>query len=56
MNNTVMDKNTLMKKADEIKEILGADGLLDALLKAMDSDELKADLSYIDRMHDTNVF
>ncbi len=56
MNNTVMDKNTLMEKADEIKEVLGADGLLEALLKAMDSDDLRDNLEYIDRMHDTNVF
>ncbi|WP_289760601.1 hypothetical protein [Lactobacillus taiwanensis] len=56
MNNNVMDKNTLMEKSDELKELLGADGLLEALLKAMDSYDLRENLEYIDRMHDTNVF
>lgn len=56
MNNNVMTRNDLMEKADEIKEVLGADELLEALLKAMSSAELKDNLEYIDRMHDTNVF
>ena len=56
MNNTVITRNELMEKADEIKDLLGADGLLEALLKAMDSDDLRENLEYIDRMNDTNVF
>jgi len=56
MNNNVMTKNDLMEKADEIKDLLGADGLLEALLKAMDSDDLRENLGYIDRMNDTGLF
>lgn len=56
MNNTVITRNELMEKADEIKDLLGADGLLEALLKAMDSDDLRENLEYIDRMNDTGLF
>lgn len=56
MNNTVMDKNTLMDKMDELKELMGADTLLEELARALSVDDLRDNLEYIDRMHDTNVF
>ena len=56
MNNTVMDKNTLMDKMDELKELMGADTLLEELARALSVDDLRDNLEYIDRMHDMNVF
>lgn len=51
-----MDKNKLMEIMDEMKEIMGADELLESLALALSSDELQDNLEYIDRMHDLNVF
>lgn len=53
---STMDKNKLMDNVDKMKDIIGADELLDALCRAMSSDELEDNLRYIDRMHETNVF
>lgn len=46
-----MTKEELYNKADELKEIMGAEELLDNLMKAMDSHELEEDLNYVARMN-----
>lgn len=56
MRTNEMDKNKLMEIMDEMKEIMGADELLESLALALSSDELQDNLEYIDRMHDLNVF
>ena len=51
-----MDKAKLYKIVETMTEQLGADVLLENLAMAMNYDELKANLSYIDRMHDLENF
>ena len=51
-----MTKERLYLVAERISEKIGADTLLNELLGAMDYDELKANLEFIDRMHDTDEF
>ena len=51
-----MNKETLYEIADNMADQIGAQALLDELLLAMDYDELKDNLEYIDRMHDLNNF
>jgi len=51
-----MDKNELMEKMDELKDLMGAEELLNNLALAMSTDDLRENLEYIDRMFDTNVF
>ena len=52
----MMDKNELMEKMDEMVEILGVEYVLEELARAMSSDELQANLKFIDRMNETNLF
>ena len=51
-----MNKDNLYEIAENMAEQIGAQVLLDELLGAMDFDELKANLEFIDRMHDLNNF
>lgn len=51
-----LDKNELMKKLDEMVEVLGTETVLEDLALAMSSDELQENLEYIDRMNETNLF
>ena len=51
-----MNKNELYEIAENMTEQIGAQALLEELLYAMDIDELKANLEFIDRMHDLNNF
>ena len=53
---STMDKNKLLDIVDKMKDIMGADELLEAICRAMSSDALEDNLRYIDRMHETNVF
>ena len=46
------DKNELMEIADQMKDELGTDVLLENLMKAMGSRELQSNLEYISRMFD----
>lgn len=46
------DKNELMEIADQVKDELGTEELLLALIKAMSSNELQDNLAYISRMYD----
>ena len=51
-----MNKETLYEIAEIMADQIGAQALLDELLYAMDIDELKANLEFIDRTHDLNNF
>lgn len=51
-----LDKNELMKKLDEMVEVLGTETVLEDLARAMSSDELQENLEYIDRMRETDLF
>ena len=51
-----MTKERLYNVADQMSEVLGVETFLNDLLQAMDYDELKDNLEYIDRMHDLNNF
>ena len=50
-----MNRNELMNIVDQLKELMGADKLLDELCQAMSSKELEENLEHIDRMNDTNL-
>ena len=52
----IMDKQELYEIVANMTEQLGTDVLLENLAMAMNYDELKASLSYIDRMHDLENF
>ena len=51
-----MNKENLYEVAEVMMEQLGTETLLTEILQAMDVDELKVNLEYIDRMHDLNNF
>ena len=51
-----MNKENLYEVAEVMMEQLGTGTLLTEILQAMDVDELKVNLEYIDRMHDLNNF
>ena len=51
-----MEKAKLYEIVETMTEQLGADVLLENLAMAMDYDELKANLEFIDRMHDLENF
>ena len=51
-----MNKENLYEVAEVMMEQLGTETLLTEILQAMDADELKVNLEYIDRMHDLNNF
>jgi hypothetical protein len=44
------------EKFEEIKELMGADSLLDEICRGLSKDELHDALEYVDRMHDLGVF
>lgn len=50
-----MNKEDLFIKAEEMRELMGDDLFVSALLKAMDSKELEEDLEFIDRMNDLEI-
>ena len=51
-----MDKSFLLEKLDEMTDLMGTDQMLEALARAMSSDELEENLRYIDRCYETKVF
>ena len=51
-----MDKTQLYNKLESMVEMLGASQMVEALARAMSSDELESNLRYIDRMYETQVF
>lgn len=52
MNNEI--KSTY-EKAEELKEKLGAEYLLEELMKALTDDELKENIEYIAKNHDIEI-
>lgn len=52
----MMDKNELMEKMDKMVDLMGAEAVLEELARAMSSDELQANLKFIDRMNETGLF
>lgn len=50
--NEGMDKSELIEISDQMKEELGADELLEAIIRAMGVDELRDNLKYICRMYE----
>lgn len=51
-----LDKNVLFEKANEIEDVIGADDLIENIMKALDSDTLQDVLEYIDRCYDMDIF
>ena len=51
-----MEKQELYTIVETMTGQLGSEALLENLVMAMSYDELKANLSYIDRMHDLENF
>lgn len=51
-----MDKNKLYCIAVEMSELMGEKQLLNALVRAMRSDELESYLRFIDKSYETQVF
>ena len=51
-----MQKDELYTIVEKMTEQLGSETLLENLVMAMSYDELKANLEYIDRMHDLENF
>lgn len=51
-----MERNELYYVVDEMIELMGESALLDALVRAMSSEELESNLRYIDRVYKTQVF
>ena len=51
-----MDKQELYEILENMTAQIGADVLLENLVMAMNYDELKANLEFIDRMHDLENF
>ena len=52
----IMEKEKLYEIVEKMSEQLGADVLLENLVMAMNYDELKENLEFIDRMHDLENF
>lgn len=51
-----MQKKELYDVMAEMKELMGAESLLEELFQAMSSDEAQENLEHIDRMHDLGLF
>lgn len=51
-----MEHTEVWIKFEEIKEILGADELLECIAQALSTDELEENLRYIDRTQDLKIF
>ena len=50
-----MDKTKLYELCDEAIELMGAEALLDAFLRAMSSDEIESNLEYINRCYELGL-
>ena len=51
-----MDKPKLYEKADELKQVIGEETLLENLMMSMSQDELESCLRYIDTAFEADVF
>jgi len=52
----MIERNDLFYIADDIKELIGSDELIEAILRALSTDELEDILRFIDRCYDLNIF
>ncbi len=52
----MMEYVELWTKFELMKEVMGTDELLDAIAQALTTDELEADLRYINKAHDLDIF
>jgi len=50
-----MEREDLYYIVDEMTELMGHEQLLDALVRAMSSDELESNLRYIDMVYDLDI-
>ena len=50
-----MTNSELYEVVEQMKEAIGTEELLDALVQALSSQELEENLQYIDRMYDTDL-
>jgi hypothetical protein len=48
--------NRLWNKYEEMKELMGAENLLDELMRALSEDEARENLEWISDQHDLGVF
>lgn len=51
-----MDIGKLWEKYEEMKEILGAEALLNALMQALNTNEIEENLKWISDNYDLDVF
>ena len=51
-----MDINELWAKYEEMKEMMGAESLLDELMQALSADEIEENLEWISDQNDLGVF
>lgn len=55
MTNKQMEKDELMTILDNMKEMMGSDELLLAIVKAMTSEDLQGTMDYINRCYDLDI-
>ena len=52
----MIERNELFYIVDDIKELIGADELLEAIIRALSTDELEDVLRFIDRCYELDMF
>lgn len=55
MTNKHMDKNELMGILEDMKDVMGSEELLLAVVSAMTSDDLQSTMEYINRCYDLDI-
>ena len=50
------EANEIWNIFEEMKEIMGAENLLDELARALSTDELEENLRWVDKNHDLGIF
>lgn len=54
--NEKYDSNEIWNIFEDMKEIMGAENLLDELARALSTDELEENLRWVDKNHDLGIF
>ena len=54
--NEKYDSNEIWDIFEDMKEIMGAENLLDELARALSTDELEENLRWVDKIHDLGIF
>ena len=54
--NEKYDSNEIWDIFEDMKEIMGAENLLDELARALSTDELEENLRWVDKNHDLGIF